>query len=79
VEAVWDYDIDDWRQDFVSTVRDLAPDVIRFGHIQPLLQMARGYRAAFQTPLALASWQRDFYGNVTFSKDESIAHTIELA
>jgi len=31
VEAAWDYDIDDWRKDFVSTVRDLAPDVIRFG------------------------------------------------
>jgi hypothetical protein len=31
VEAAWDYDIDDWRTDFVSTVRDLAPDVIRYG------------------------------------------------
>ncbi len=31
VEAAWDYDRDDWRQDFVDTVRDLAPGVIRFG------------------------------------------------
>lgn len=31
VEAAWDYDRDDWRADFVETVRDLAPDVIRFG------------------------------------------------
>jgi alpha-L-arabinofuranosidase len=31
VEAAWDYDRDDWRKDFVDVVRDLAPDVIRFG------------------------------------------------
>ncbi len=31
VEAAWDYDRDDWRTDFLSTVKDLAPDVIRFG------------------------------------------------
>lgn len=31
VEAAWDYDKDDWRQDFVEATRDLAPDVIRFG------------------------------------------------
>jgi alpha-N-arabinofuranosidase len=31
VEAAWDYDADDWRADFVEVVRDLAPDVIRFG------------------------------------------------
>src|SRR6516164_8039028 len=31
VEAAWDYEIDDWRKDFVGTVRDLSPDVIRFG------------------------------------------------
>ena len=31
VEAAWDYDQDDWRQDFVDIVRDLSPNVIRFG------------------------------------------------
>jgi hypothetical protein len=31
VEACWDYDADDWRKDFVDTVRDLAPGAIRFG------------------------------------------------
>ena len=31
VQASWDYEIDDWRKDFVSIVRDLAPDSIRFG------------------------------------------------
>ena len=31
VEAAWDYDADDWRRDFIDTVRDLAPDVVRFG------------------------------------------------
>lgn len=31
VEAAWDYDQDDWRKDFVDAVRDLSPNVIRFG------------------------------------------------
>lgn len=31
VEAAWDYDIDDWRRDFVSVTADLAPGVIRWG------------------------------------------------
>jgi alpha-L-arabinofuranosidase len=31
VEAGWDYDRDDWREDLISTVQDLAPDVVRFG------------------------------------------------
>ena len=31
VEAAWDYQHDDWRNDFVDAVADLAPDVIRFG------------------------------------------------
>jgi alpha-L-arabinofuranosidase len=31
VEAAWDYDADDWRKDFVATVQDLAPDMIRYG------------------------------------------------
>ena len=31
VEASWDYDRDDWRKDFIDTVKDLAPGAIRFG------------------------------------------------
>uniref|UniRef100_Q01ZD8 Alpha-L-arabinofuranosidase-like protein n=1 Tax=Solibacter usitatus (strain Ellin6076) TaxID=234267 RepID=Q01ZD8_SOLUE len=31
VEAAWYYDQDDWRKDFVDTVRDLAPGAMRFG------------------------------------------------
>ncbi|MDQ1468843.1 MAG: alpha-L-arabinofuranosidase, partial [Bryobacterales bacterium] len=31
VEAAWNYDTDDWRQDFVDVVEDLAPGAIRFG------------------------------------------------
>ena len=31
VEASWDYDRDDWRKDFVDTVKDLAPGALRFG------------------------------------------------
>lgn len=31
VEAAWSYDTDNWRQDFVETTKDLAPDVLRFG------------------------------------------------
>ena len=31
VEAAWNYDLDDWRKDFIDVVRDLAPDTMRFG------------------------------------------------
>jgi hypothetical protein len=31
VEAAWDYDRDDWREDFVNVAADLAPNAIRFG------------------------------------------------
>jgi alpha-L-arabinofuranosidase len=31
VEASWDYDRDEWRKDFVDTVKDLAPGSMRFG------------------------------------------------
>ena len=31
VEAAWNYDVDDWRKDFVDVVKDLAPGTIRFG------------------------------------------------
>ncbi|MGJ0505914.1 MAG: hypothetical protein ACR652_02020 [Methylocystis sp.] len=31
VAAAWDDDADDWREDFVEALRDLAPGAIRFG------------------------------------------------
>ncbi|HEY2013070.1 MAG TPA: alpha-L-arabinofuranosidase [Bryobacteraceae bacterium] len=31
VEVAWDYEADNWRQDFVEVVRDLAPDTMRYG------------------------------------------------
>ncbi len=31
VDASWDWNTDDWRKDFVDVVRDLSPDVVRFG------------------------------------------------
>lgn len=33
VEGSWDYDIQDWREDFVDCVKDLAPSMIRWGGI----------------------------------------------
>jgi alpha-L-arabinofuranosidase len=31
VEAAWNYDIDNWRLDFIDVVADLAPGAMRFG------------------------------------------------
>jgi len=31
VEAAWDYEADDWREDLIDVVRDLGPGAIRFG------------------------------------------------
>ena len=31
VEAAWEYDADDWRKDLIDVVKDLSPDVVRFG------------------------------------------------
>ncbi|MBD3288993.1 alpha-L-arabinofuranosidase [candidate division KSB1 bacterium] len=31
VEAGWDYEKDDWREDLIKAVTDLAPDVVRWG------------------------------------------------
>ena len=166
VEAAWDYETDDWRKDFISVVRDLSPDVMRFGGLfsrfyrwregvgpvaarpgmrnyvwggketnrvgtrefvdfcrrvgaQPLYcvnflsdgekryqSMPGGSRTAdakeaadwvsyandpdsrerkshgVPEPYNIKLWQlgnETSYGNVTFTKDESIAHTIEFA
>ncbi|MBO1075538.1 hypothetical protein [Roseomonas marmotae] len=39
VAASWDDDADDWRRDFIETVRDLAPGAIRWGGL-----LSRYYR-----------------------------------
>jgi alpha-N-arabinofuranosidase len=39
VEGSWDHDADQWRRDFVDTVRDLAPGAIRWGGL-----LSRYYR-----------------------------------
>src|SRR5580765_7058422 len=31
VEAAWDYNRDDWREDFVKVTRELAPGMLRYG------------------------------------------------
>jgi alpha-N-arabinofuranosidase len=31
VEAAWNYEADDWRKDLIDVVKDLSPDVVRFG------------------------------------------------
>ena len=31
VEAAWDYEADDWREDLIEVTRDLGPGVVRFG------------------------------------------------
>src|SRR5579871_3559851 len=166
VEASWDWDAGDWRKDFIEVVRDLSPDVVRFGGLfsryyhwregvgpfskrpsmrnyvwgaretnrvgthefvdfcrrvgaEPLYcvnflsdgetryrTMPEGNRTGdareaadwvsyandpdhperkqngSAQPLNIKLWQignETSYGNVTFSKDESIAHTIEFA
>jgi alpha-L-arabinofuranosidase len=33
VEGAWNYHIDNWREDFIECVKDLAPDLIRWGGI----------------------------------------------
>jgi alpha-L-arabinofuranosidase len=56
VEAAWDYDADDWRTDFVDVVRDLAPDVVRFGGL-----FSRYYRWREGVgPVARRPWMRNY-------------------
>ena len=56
VEASWDYDRDDWRQDFVEVVRDLAPGSIRFGGL-----FSRYYRWREGVgPIARRPWMRNY-------------------
>ena len=56
VEAAWNYDADDWRKDFVDIVRDLAPNVIRFGGL-----FSRYYRWREGVgPAAKRPWMRNY-------------------
>ena len=56
VEAAWDYDRDDWRKDFVDTVKDLAPDAIRWGGIY-----SRYYKWREGVgPVARRPWHRNY-------------------
>ena len=63
VEASWDWDADDWRKDFVDVVRDLSPDVIRFGGL-----FSRYYHWREGVgPVAKRPWMRNYVwgGNET--------------
>jgi len=56
VEAAWDYDADDWRKDFVDTVRDLSPGVIRYGGL-----FSRYYKWREGVgPVAKRPWMRNY-------------------
>jgi alpha-L-arabinofuranosidase len=56
VEASWDYGADTWRKDFVDCVRDLAPDVIRFGG-----DFSRYYKWREGVgPVATRPWMRNY-------------------
>jgi alpha-L-arabinofuranosidase len=57
VEAAWDYGIDNWRQDFIDTVADLAPDVVRFGGLY-----SRHYKWREGIgPAARRPWMRNYF------------------
>lgn len=56
VEAAWDYDADDWRKDFIDVVKDLAPDVMRFGGL-----FSRYYRWREGVgPASKRPWMRNY-------------------
>jgi alpha-N-arabinofuranosidase len=56
VEAAWNYDTDDWRKDFVDVVKNLAPNVIRFGGL-----FSRYYRWREGVgPAATRPWMRNY-------------------
>ena len=56
VEAAWDYDKDDWRADFIAVVKDLAPDVVRYGGLYSRYYKGReGVGAPAQRP-----WHRNY-------------------
>jgi alpha-L-arabinofuranosidase len=56
VEAAWDYDSDDWRKDFVDVVKDLGPQVMRFGGL-----FSRYYKWREGVgPVAGRPWMRNY-------------------
>src|SRR5438132_781582 len=55
VEAAWDYNRDDWRQDFVDTTSDLAPGMIRFGGL-----FSRYYKWREGIGPAKRPWMRNY-------------------
>jgi alpha-L-arabinofuranosidase len=56
VEASWDYNTDDWRADFMSLTRDLAPGAIRFGGL-----LSRYYRWREGVgPVTRRPWMRNY-------------------
>src|SRR5947207_11538011 len=56
VEAAWDYEADDWRKDFVDVVKDLSPNVMRFGGLY-----SRYYRWREGIgPAAKRPWTRNY-------------------
>ena len=56
VEASWDYTRDDWRADFVETVRDLSPGMLRFGG-----NFSRYYKWREGVgPVARRPWMRNY-------------------
>jgi len=57
VEAAWDYDRDDWRTDFIDTVKDLAPGAMRFGGLY-----SRHYKWREGVgPAANRPWMRNYF------------------
>jgi alpha-L-arabinofuranosidase len=56
VEAAWDYNRDDWRNDFVETTRDLSPGMLRFGGL-----FSRYYKWREGVgPAAKRPWMRNY-------------------
>lgn len=56
VEASWDYEADDWRNDFVAMTRDLAPGALRFGGLfSRYYHWREGVGPAAQRP-----WMRNY-------------------
>jgi alpha-N-arabinofuranosidase len=56
VEASWSYDRDDWREDFIATSKELAPDVVRFGGL-----FSRYYKWREGVgPAARRPWMRNY-------------------
>jgi alpha-L-arabinofuranosidase len=71
VEAGWDYERDDWREDFVQATRALAPDVVRYGG---LLSRYYKWREGVGPP-ARRPWMRNY---VWGGKEPHRAGTHEL-